>query len=73
MLDHVIYPTQYDPRISPIYALNEINVKAPADVVWRLLVDAESWPNYFPPEDQVTILTGGPELTLGTQWPAPIG
>ena len=33
MLDHVIYPPQYDPRISPIYALNEIDVKAPAGTV----------------------------------------
>ncbi len=68
MLDHVIYPPQYDPRISPIYALNEIDVKAPADVVWKLLVDAENWSSYFPPEDQVKILSGEPELTLGTRW-----
>ena len=33
MLDHVTYPPEYDARISPIYALNEINVKAPAEVV----------------------------------------
>ncbi len=33
MLDHVVYPPEYDPRISPIYALNEIDVKAPAAVV----------------------------------------
>ena len=43
MLDHVIYPPQYDPRISPIYALNEVDVKAPAAAVWRLLVDAGNW------------------------------
>ena len=68
MLDHVIYPPQYNPRISPIYALNEIDLKAPADVVWKLLVDAENWSSYFPPEDQVTILSGDSELTLGTNY-----
>ncbi len=68
MLEHVIYPPQYDPRISPIYALNEIDVKAPADVVWRLLVEAETWSSYFPAENEVKILSGGPELALGTRY-----
>jgi uncharacterized protein YndB with AHSA1/START domain len=68
MLDHVSYPAEYDPRISAIYALNEIDVRAPADVVWRLLVDAENWSRYFPSEDQVKILSGESELTLGTKY-----
>lgn len=68
MLNHVSYPPQYDPRISAIYALNEIDVKAPAETVWRLLVEAERWSEYFPPEDQVRILTGAPELVFGTRY-----
>lgn len=32
MLDHVTYPPPHDPRISAIYALNEIDVKAPAEL-----------------------------------------
>ena len=68
MLDHVVYPRQYHPRISPIYALNEIDVKAPAAVVWQLLVGSENWSSYFPPEDQVKILSGEPELRLGTRY-----
>lgn len=68
MLDHVIYPPEFDPRISAIYALNEVDVKAPAEVVWKLLVDAENWRSYFPPEDQVEILGGEKELALGTHF-----
>ena len=68
MLNHVTYPAEYDPRISPIYALNEIDVNAPAEVVWKLLIEAEDWSSYFPPEDQVRILGGGRELTLGTRY-----
>ena len=68
MLDHVTYPAAYDPRISPIFALNEADVKAPAEVVWRLLVEAERWSGYFPPEDQVGILDGARELALGTRF-----
>jgi uncharacterized protein YndB with AHSA1/START domain len=68
MYDRVIWPERYDPKTSAIYALNEIDVKAPPEVVWKLLVDAENWSSYFPPEDQVKILTGEPELELGTRY-----
>jgi uncharacterized protein YndB with AHSA1/START domain len=66
--NHVTWPYQYDPRRSAIYALNDVDVKAPAEVVWKLLVDAKNWSSYFPAEDQVTILTGEAELALGTKY-----
>lgn len=68
MYDHVIWPERYDPRTSAIYALNDIDIKAPPEVVWMLLVDAENWLSYFPAEDQVKILTGEAELALGTKY-----
>ena len=40
MFDHVIWPEKYDPKRSVIYALNDIDVQAPPEVVWKLLVDA---------------------------------
>jgi uncharacterized protein YndB with AHSA1/START domain len=64
----VIWPEQYDPRHSAIYALNDIDVKAPPEVVWKLLVDARNWSSHFPPEDQVGILSGEAELALGTKF-----
>jgi hypothetical protein len=39
----VIWPEKYDPKTSAIHALNDIDGKAPPQVVWRLLVDAENW------------------------------
>jgi len=68
MYDHVIWPERYDPKNSAIYALNDIDVKAPAEVVWKLLVEAENWSSYFPPEDQVHILNDTRELMLGTRY-----
>ena len=68
MYDHVIWPGRYDPRTSAMYALNDIDIKAPPEVVWKLLVDAENWLSYFPAEDQVKILTGEAELALGTRY-----
>ena len=68
MYNHVIWPHQYDSRTSAIYALNDIDVKAPPEVAWKLLVDAANWSSYFPAEDQVKILSGESELALGTKW-----
>lgn len=68
MYDKVNWPEKCDPKISAIYALNDIDVKAPAEVVWKLLVDAENWFKYFPPENQVKISNGEKELALGTKW-----
>ena len=62
------WPADQDPKISAIYALNDIDIKASAEVVWKLLVDAENWVSYFPPEDQVKILGNKKELELGTKW-----
>lgn len=56
MIDKVIWPERYHPSVSSIYALNDIDVKAPPEVVWKLLVDAEHWSRYFPAEDQVKTL-----------------
>ena len=68
MFSRVNWPHQYDPRRSAIYALNDIDVSAPPEVVWKLLVDAENWSSYFPAENQVKIQTGEPELAHGTKY-----
>ncbi|AXL87120.1 ATPase [Streptomyces sp. CB09001] len=73
MYDKVIWPQPYDPTASALYALNDIDVKAPPEVVWKLLVDAENWSSYFPPEDRVKIRSGGIRsggsgLALGTRF-----
>ena len=38
MYNHVTWPKQYDPKTSAIYALNDIDVNAQPEVVWKLLV-----------------------------------
>lgn len=68
MYSHVIWPEQYDPKISAIYALNDIDVNAPPEVVWKLLVDARNWASHFPAEDQVKFPNGERELALGTEF-----
>lgn len=68
MYNKVKWPADQHPKVSAIYALNDIDIKAPAEVVWRLLIEAEKWVSYFPPEDQVKISSGEKDLALGTKW-----
>lgn len=68
MYDHVIWPERYDPKISPIYALNDVDVEAPPEVVWKLLVEALNWKSYFPDENQVKLPSGATELSLGMNY-----
>ncbi|WP_433887456.1 SRPBCC domain-containing protein [Streptomyces sp. CA-111067] len=68
MYDKVNWPQRYDPKTSALYALNDIDVKAPPEVVWKLLVDAENWSSYLPPEDKVKILGDETVLELGTAY-----
>lgn len=67
MYDHVIWPERYHPKSASIYGLNDIDIEAPPDVVWNLLVDAENWYRHFAPENQVKILGGARELALGAR------
>ena len=66
MYDKVLWPEKYDPKVSALYALNDIDVRASPAVVWRLLVDTLNWSSYFRPENNVRIVSGDTELRLGT-------
>lgn len=68
MQDKVMWPEQNHPRRSAIYALNEVEVEAPPEVVWRLLIDAENWPSYYPHAEDVKIVTGEPRLAPGAKY-----
>ena len=68
MYNKTNWPADQDPKISAIYALNDIDIKASAAVAWKLLFDAENWVSYFPPEDKVKILGNKKELELCTKW-----
>jgi uncharacterized protein YndB with AHSA1/START domain len=68
MQNHVSWPAQYDPRCSHIYSLNEADVNAPRELVWKLLIDAEHWSSYYPHAEDVKIVTGESVLALGTKY-----
>jgi uncharacterized protein YndB with AHSA1/START domain len=59
------WPSGYEPSGSKFYVHNEIQVAAPPQVVWEILIDAEAWPAWYQGAKKVA-LAGEKEKTLGT-------
>ena len=68
MISRVKWPHQYDPRRSAIYALNDVDVKAPPELVWRLLIDAYNWSKFYHHAENVKIVSGEPMLALAARY-----
>lgn len=45
--EKITFPSAYDPSKSKFYVHNEIEVEAPPQVVWEILIAAEDWPNWY--------------------------
>ncbi len=41
------WPDQFDPRQSDFYVHNEIEINASPEVVWKLMVEAHDWKNWY--------------------------
>ncbi len=50
------WPQNYIPEKSSFYVHNEIIIDAPPYVVWELLIDAESWPQWYKGASGVDII-----------------
>jgi uncharacterized protein YndB with AHSA1/START domain len=43
----ILWPAEFDPKNSDFYVHNEIEIQAKPEVVWRLLVQASDWENWY--------------------------
>ena len=53
----VHWPPGYSPKTADIYAYNEIVIHASPSTVWRWLIAAEQWPNWYSNAQNVRIIT----------------
>ncbi len=51
------WPTEYDPDKSKFFVHNVIEIGAPAEKVWNILLEAEAWPIWYAGARDVSILT----------------
>src|SRR4051794_5336483 len=61
------WPAELRPEDAPVYTVNSLEIAAPVDSVWRHLVLAARWPEFYANAHDVWVESGpGPELGLGT-------
>lgn len=59
----------FEPGNSSVYARNEIVIAAPAERVWRWLICAAKWPEWYSNSGNVNFLRGNPpDLALDTEF-----
>ncbi len=63
------WPAGFEPENSRVYARNEIAIAAPADRVWRWLIRAARWPEWYSNSSNVRFLSGSPlDLALSIEF-----
>ncbi len=65
------WPAEYEPSRSKFYVHNEIDINAPRQVVWDILMQAEQWPDWYEGASGVKILGSGTGLLQASscfQW-----
>jgi uncharacterized protein YndB with AHSA1/START domain len=65
----VRWPARYSPETAPVHVRNELEIEAPADVVWAWLVRAQRWPSWYENAADVEFLEGAPpDLAPGVRF-----
>jgi uncharacterized protein YndB with AHSA1/START domain len=54
--DSIHWPANYQPANSSFYVHNQIEINAPAEAVWPILIDAQKWPAWYVGAKNVVII-----------------
>jgi uncharacterized protein YndB with AHSA1/START domain len=60
--DPTPWPSGFDPKKSPVFAHNEIDIPQPPAVVFKALTQATQWPSWYPNSGGIQIQGGGDAL-----------
>jgi uncharacterized protein YndB with AHSA1/START domain len=52
------WPTGFDPAKADLFAHNELIIHAPCERVWKHIIDATKWPEWYPNAKAVQIMNG---------------
>lgn len=56
--DEIRWPARYEPKDATFFVHNEIEIDAPPQAVWDVLIRAESWPEWYTGASDVKIVDG---------------
>jgi hypothetical protein len=64
----IVWPPQYAPASSIVFAQNKIDIAATPETIWSLLIDCVKWPSWYKHCTEVSILRGGPFLSAKSKF-----
>lgn len=56
--ESIRWPAAYDPAKAAFFVHNRIDIQAPPEVVWDILVHVEDWPNWYAGATDLTVNQG---------------
>ena len=68
MASRINWPAGFEPENSHIHAANEIEINAAPDLVWKRLIEAPRWPEYYPHASEIHLPAGEDALRSGIQF-----
>jgi hypothetical protein len=57
------WPDRFLPDRAPVHVVNAITVAVPPEAVWKALIRAADWPEFYANASKVVIEDGGPDLS----------
>ena len=60
------WPEDYAPNSASFFVHNRIDINAPPEVVWDILIQAESWPDWYEGASDVEITGGSSTIESGS-------
>ena len=62
------WPAEYEPDEAAFFAHNRIDIHAPPEVVWDVLIQAETWPDWYEGAFDVDVLGDATVLSPGAEF-----
>jgi hypothetical protein len=62
------WPANFSPEEAPVHVVNAITISASPEAVWKVLIRAAEWPDYYDNASKVVIEGGGPDLSAGARF-----
>jgi hypothetical protein len=69
MMDAAIrWPDRFRPDRAPVYVVNAITVAASPEAVWKVLIRATKWHEFYANASKVVLEDGGSDLSAGARF-----
>ncbi|MET0282719.1 MAG: SRPBCC family protein [Steroidobacteraceae bacterium] len=62
------WPGEFRPEDASLFSHNELHIEAPAEKIWRHLVDVERWPSWYPNSRNIRLLDDAVKLGAEVRW-----